>query len=377
MRVKSVVLGMAMMVGFGLATANEATAATAADPTGAELSAVVATCTHQVSTGKYAERSGGTRTIPVCSTGGAVHWRSGMTIDCDGQRTEKCNASTDPSWQGQTAWAQPDGKPLNAEKLPYVVVPGISSTWSYARSGITGGTVAAVVYQGRVAYAVVGDVGPSGAIGEGSYALAKALGINPDPRSGGVSGKVVDYIVFPGVKASPIHDAVDAAAEGKRAATELVSRSRGCTNAGVDGPYPRLDAGVTRPEVKTAQCLLRAAGQDTGAGDPSGVLDTATVSAVKRFQAQVGLAETGSVDSHTWTALLARGTTPQLQDGSSGEAVFRLQRSLNAATTANLTVDGKFGAKTTAALKGYQTSRGLDADGIAGVNTWRALQTGR
>lgn len=377
MRLKTAALGLTMMVVCGLATANQASAVTAADPTAAELSAVVANCAQQVSAGKYAERSGGTRTVPVCATGGAVHWRSGMTIDCDGQRTEKCNASTDPSWQGQTAWSQPDGKPLNAEKLPYIVVPGISSTWSYARSGITGGTVAAVVYQGRVAYAVVGDVGPAGAIGEGSYALAKALGINPDPRSGGVSGRVVDYIVFPGIKAAPIHDAVDAATEGKRAATELVSRSRGCANVGVDGPYPRLEPGVTLPEVKTAQCLLRAAGQDPGAGDPSGVLDPATVAAVKRFQAQVGLAETGSVDSHTWTALLARGTTPQLQDGSSGEAVFRLQRSLNAATAANLTVDGKFGAKTTTAVKGYQASRGLDADGIVGANTWRALQAGR
>ncbi|GHH06213.1 hypothetical protein GCM10017790_11220 [Amycolatopsis oliviviridis] len=366
-----------MVVAGGLAAAGGATAAEAADPTGAELSAVVATCGQQVSAGKYAERSGGARTVPVCATGGAVHWRSGMTIDCDGQRTEKCNASTDPSWQGQTAWSQSDGKPLNAEKLPYIVVPGISSTWSYARSGITGGTVAAVVYQGRVAYAVVGDVGPAGAIGEGSYALAKALGINPDPRSGGVSGRVVDYIVFPGVKAAPIQDAADAVTRGKRAATDLVSRTHGCASVGVDGLYPRLDPGAALPEVKKAQCLLRAAGQDTGSGDPSGVLDPATVSAVKRFQKQVGLAEAGSVDSHTWTALLARGATPQVQDGSSGEAVFRLQRSLNAAIGANLTVDGAFGAKTTAAVKSYQTSRGLDADGIAGANTWRALQAGK
>ncbi|HEX6352568.1 glycoside hydrolase family 75 protein [Actinophytocola sp.] len=121
-----------------------------------------------------------------------------MTIDCDGQRTEKCNPNTDPYCQNQTAWSQSDGAPLNAELLPYVVVPGITSTWSHSGSGITGATVAAVVYQGRVAYAVVGDVGPGDAIGEGSYPLAKALGINPDPRTGGVSGRVVDHILFPG-----------------------------------------------------------------------------------------------------------------------------------------------------------------------------------
>ncbi|WP_269459598.1 hypothetical protein [Allokutzneria albata] len=34
-------------------------------------------------------------------------------------------------------------------------------------ANITGGTVAAVVYKENVAYAAVGDVGPTSAIGEG------------------------------------------------------------------------------------------------------------------------------------------------------------------------------------------------------------------
>ncbi|WP_158881007.1 peptidoglycan-binding protein [Amycolatopsis anabasis] len=353
-------------------------AAAADPPTGEQLSGAVRSCTQQVSNGKYAERSGGSRTIPVCATGNAVHWRSGMTVDCDGQRTEKCNASTDPSWQNQTAWSQSDGKPLNAEKLPYIVVPGISSTWSCSRSGITGGTVAAVVYQGRVAYAVVGDVGPNDAIGEGSYALAKALGINPDPRSGGVSGKVVDYIVFPGVKAAPIQDNADAVAKGQRAAADLVAGLRGCGGVRLDfAAYPRLDGGAAGPEVKAAQCLLRAAGHDTGAGDPSGTFDAGTTSAAKQFQAKIGLPSTGVVDAHTWTALLSRGATPQVQDGSSGEAVSRVQRALNAAVGAALNVDGQFGPKTTAAVKSYQGARGLGADGIVGANTWKALQSGK
>lgn len=347
------------MLFIGILSAPAAQAA----PTADQLSAAVRTCTQQISAGKYAERSGGARTIPVCATGNAVHWRSGMTIDCDGQRTAKCNESTDPSWQNQTAWPQSDGRALNAETLPYIVVPGVTSTWSYRDAGITGGTVAAVVYNQRLAYAVVGDVGPDDQVGEGSYALAQKLGINPDPRTGGVSGKVVDYILFPGVNASPIQDAAKAVALGEQAAAQLL----GCGSVNLNYiRYPQLTAGATGNEVKAAQCLLGTT--------PSGTLDAAPV---KQFQTRVGLPATGTIDSHTWTALLSAGATPQVQNGSTGEAVVRLQRSLNAAVAAALTMDGNFGPNTGSAAKQYQSTRGLTADGIVGPNTWGALQGGK
>lgn len=37
-------------------------------------------------------------------------------------------------------------------------------------------------------------------------------------------------------------------------------------------------------------------------------------------------------------------------------------------------LDGIFGANTENAVKRYQSSRGLAADGIIGCNTWRSLQ---
>ena len=46
-------------------------------------------------------------------------------------------------------------------------------------------------------YAIFADTGPKNKIGEGSMALAKALGINSSPRSGGVDSGIV-YILFPG-----------------------------------------------------------------------------------------------------------------------------------------------------------------------------------
>ncbi|SDM91410.1 glycoside hydrolase family 75 protein [Allokutzneria albata] len=194
----------------------------AAGPTAAQLKAAVATCGSQISHGKYAHDAGGTGKTAVCKTKGAVHWKADFDVDCDGQKTPKCNKSTDPSWQNATAWPQSNGKPLNAEKLPFVVVPGISSKWNYKNSGIGGGTVAAVVYKDKVAYAVVGDVGPKAIIGEGSYALAKALGINPDPKTGGIGGSVVDYILFPGVKVGKIEDQGAAKTLGAKSATKLV-----------------------------------------------------------------------------------------------------------------------------------------------------------
>ena len=57
---------------------------------------------------------------------------------------------------------------------------------------------------------------------------------------------------------------------------------------------------------------------------------------------------------------------------TSGYRVTTLQRYLNEYGY-NLTVDGKFGPNTEKALKSFQRSRGLEADGIAGPNTWLSL----
>ncbi|SFP68414.1 Peptidoglycan-binding (PGRP) domain of peptidoglycan hydrolases-containing protein [Amycolatopsis arida] len=151
-----------------------------------------------------------------------------------------------------------------------------------------------------------------------------------------------------------------------------------CTTARLDfATYPTLNQGATGAAVTAAQCLLRAAGHSTGEGDPSGTVDAGTIAAAKAFQTKVGLPANGTIDSHTWTALLSRGTTPQIQNGAQGEAVTRLQRALNAATMAKLDIDGIFGPATESAVKSYQSSRGLGVDGIVGPNTWKALQSGK
>ncbi|MFE3830304.1 glycoside hydrolase family 75 protein [Streptomyces sp. NPDC059092] len=162
----------------------------------------------RISDGLYRTRDDTPPTVAVCDAKGAVFWKADMDIDCDGQLTARCNHESDPYYQEQTAFTQTDGRHLNAEKLPYIVVPMTSSIWDHSSSGIHGGSVAAVIHADKVQYAVVGDIGPPGIIGEASHAAARGLGILTDPAGGGVPSGVT-YIVFKHSQVSPIenHDA--------------------------------------------------------------------------------------------------------------------------------------------------------------------------
>ncbi|HEY9328613.1 MAG TPA: glycoside hydrolase family 75 protein [Streptomyces sp.] len=179
----------------------------------AELLAKVAAC-KPVSNGSYRTDESASPSVPVCGMNGAVFWKADLDIDCDGQVTKACNVDTDPWFQGDTAFHTSDDRPLNAEELPYVVVPSRSSLWDFSGSGIKGGGVVAVVHAGKVEYAVVGDTGPAGIIGEASYATAEALGINPDPKAGGV-GSGVTYILFKDSVVSPIESHSEAVTVGE------------------------------------------------------------------------------------------------------------------------------------------------------------------
>ena len=64
---------------------------------------------------------------------------------------------------------------------------------------------------------------------------------------------------------------------------------------------------------------------------------------------------------------------PTLRKGAEGELVKTLQMMLNDETDAGLDVDGKFGAKTEAAVIHFQGLHDLKEDGIVGPKTWAAL----
>ncbi len=86
---------------------------------------------------------------------------------------------------------------LNSEVVPYVAIPPELKGYGAAL-----GNLARVEKDGKAYYAVVGDIGPGGKIGEGSFRLAQALEIVASKlREGGVK-----YTIFLGTKA-PLSDA--------------------------------------------------------------------------------------------------------------------------------------------------------------------------
>ncbi|MCH5670491.1 glycoside hydrolase family 75 protein [Streptomyces gilvus] len=231
MRIRTLTLAAASGAALLAAGVLPANASGAVHPTSAQegsvsaadLLAKVTSCS-QISNGKYKTDDETSATVPVCGKNGAVFWKADMDIDCDGQRTTNCNEDRDPWYQDDTAFHQSNGKPLKAESLPYIVVPSTSSIWKYTSYGIKGGGVVAVIYDNKVEYAVVGDTGPTKIIGEASYATAKALGIDPDPATGGADSGVT-YILFKNSQVSPIESHSAAVSLGEQLAKQFIANN--------------------------------------------------------------------------------------------------------------------------------------------------------
>jgi len=194
-------------------------------PTAAELLTLTTSC-QELTARRYATDAGDVEEIPVCALNGAVYWHADMDIDCDGKPTSVCNANTDPAYQPNTSAVDSNGAPLDASKLPFMVIPLPSERFDYADHGIVLGSVAAVIFEGRVEYGVFADQGPSGIIGEASYALAQSLGIDPDPATGGVP-EGVSYLVFTGTsgQVGTIEDHAEAVSVGVARARQLIAEN--------------------------------------------------------------------------------------------------------------------------------------------------------
>lgn len=121
--------------------------------------------------------------------GGGTHVRTaGMAIDTDGDLSNAdpnlaALARRDPYRQAETSVRYRNGRSLDPTRVPYVVIP-------IGYTAAKNGELVVVEYGGRSVLAVVGDRGPKHKFGEGSMALAVALGINPSGTSGGVGSGV-------------------------------------------------------------------------------------------------------------------------------------------------------------------------------------------
>jgi hypothetical protein len=210
----------ALSLALVLAACGSDDAMTPSAPTAAELLAITAECGTTIG-GPYATDTEGTPSVSICAAHDVVFWTADFDVDCDGKRSDVCNETTDDAYQPQTSTTDANDEPLDASQLPYVVVPLPSARFDSTEHGIELGTVVAVLYDDRVVYGVFADEGPEDIIGEASYAMAVALGIDPDPNTGGVDGPV-RYIAFPGVTVDPIEDHDVATALGEDAAADLV-----------------------------------------------------------------------------------------------------------------------------------------------------------
>jgi hypothetical protein len=96
---------------------------------------------------------------------------SDLDLDTDGKRDPAIHYES--THQSATS-LDPHGHWLGSNDLNYIVMPGGLSQRHGNQLKI--GTLATVIYNGRVAHAVVADTGPHSKYGEGSIALHRALG---------------------------------------------------------------------------------------------------------------------------------------------------------------------------------------------------------
>lgn len=146
---------------------------------------------------------------------------------------------------------------------------------------------------------------------------------------------------------------------------------------------PVLVKGAKGTPVLRLQHFLALAGEfdAKNMANFDGVFGSGTDAAVKRFETSHKQAADGRVDSVCWDLFMAAGDgIPELAKGMGGVDVQRMQRMLSAngkmdpSNQGNF--DGQFGSGTETALKSFQTTKGLTADGKCGQKTWTSLLNG-
>ncbi|MCM1542112.1 MAG: LysM peptidoglycan-binding domain-containing protein [Blautia sp.] len=169
-------------------------------------------------------------------------------------------------------------------------------------------------------------------------------------------------------------------------------------------PGTALRLGSTGLDVQTIQTYLDRIRRNYPAipaiTDEAGVFGNSTQAAVTKFQSIFNLSADGIVGKATWYRIsklyaavtrlaeldsegttLGIGTVPPssvLRQGSKGSDVITLQYLLNVSAefypyVPSVDQDGIFGSGTRQAVLDFQSAMGLNADGIVGANTWRAL----
>jgi len=138
-------------------------------------------------------------------------------------------------------------------------------------------------------------------------------------------------------------------------------------------PWPLLKRGDDHFPVRSLQHLLRAREHPVTV---DGIFGSKTEAAVKAFQKQHGLTADGRVGPKTWPKLVVT-----VKKGSKGDAVRAVQEVIkfhdqSGGESGGVQIDGIFGPKTDAFIRGFQEALEITVDGIVGPVTWRALVSG-
>ena len=113
-------------------------------------------------------------------------------------------------------------------------------------------------------------------------------------------------------------------------------------------------------------------------GTPGSTYNNATVAAVRRLQAELGLRQTGVATASLQSRLFASNAPEYsgyitLQRGDSNDRVAALQRRLRDLNYYDANITGNFGSVTQAAIELFQRTAGLDVTGVATVETQQLL----
>ena len=151
-------------------------------------------------------------------------------------------------------------------------------------------------------------------------------------------------------------------------------------NANSDKDGDSLRMGDSGSDVKNLQTKLKKLGYYDGTVDST--FGSGTYAAVKAFQKKYNLTADGVAGSETLKKLDSAYKNADsdkdddsLRKGATGSAVKNLQTKLKKLGFYNASIDGDYGDTTVAAVKAFQKKYNLTADGVAGSETLKKLDT--
>ena len=159
-----------------------------------------------------------------------------------------------------------------------------------------------------------------------------------------------------------------------------VSVTKTASSSSSSSSTTRLEKGSTGSDVKDLQTKLKKLGYYDATVD--GSYGDTTAAAVKAFQKKYNLTADGIAGKETLKKLdsvyenaNSAKDDDSLRMGDSGSAVKNLQTKLKKLGYYNGTVDSTFGSGTYAAVRAFQQKNGLTADGVAGSETLKKLDS--